>query len=130
VNWFGIGEYREERGVRAVNRVAAEIAHVRGHYSTAHNAAVVALLAVVYPLAIAGFARRRRRPLSLLMLAVVAGHIAIVAVTFYDYDGRYLLYVFPLIVVFASCGVSDLVQRVRRSGGPIDYRGSPSTAPN
>jgi hypothetical protein len=73
------------------------------------------MLAVVYPLAIAGAIRTRGQPLSSLMVAVVLGHLAIIAITFMDRDGRYLLYFFPLVVVFAAeAAVAYGRPRVRR----------------
>ena len=105
---FGSAPSGENRLALAANRVVLEVGHVRPVYSTRHNAAVIAMLAVTYPLALVGFIRRRQHPLSRLMVAIIAGHLLIVALTFADRDGRYLLYVFPLIVVFAACGAVSL----------------------
>jgi hypothetical protein len=106
---FGSAPSGENRLALAANRVVSELGHVRPTFSARHNAAVIAALAVTYPLAMMGFIRRRHHPLSRLLVAVIAGHLIIVALTFADRDGRYLLYVFPLIVVFAACGATSLV---------------------
>ncbi len=113
---FGYGPEGENRLAQSANRLLMELAHVRPQYSFRHNAIIVAVLAVTYPLAVAGFIRERRQPLSRWMLAVIAGHMAVVALTFADRDGRYLLYVFPLILVFAGCGAAALLARFPRSG--------------
>lgn len=105
---FGSAPSGENRLALAATRVLSELGHVRPGFSVRHNATVIALLAVTYPLAIVGVIQRRDRPLSYLMLAVIAGHLLVVALTFADRDGRYLLYVFPLIVVFAACGAVSL----------------------
>jgi len=55
------------------------------------------------------------RPLSQLMVAVIAGHFLVVALTISDRDGRYLLYGFPLILLFAACGASRLLSTSPRS---------------
>src|SRR5262245_5784227 len=52
--------------------------------------------------------------LARLMAAVIAGHLMIVGVTFFDEDGRCLLYFFPFIVVFAACGAASVLERRRR----------------
>lgn len=89
---------------RNANRLMVELLHVRTTFSTRHNAMVIAVIAVVYPLAVLGWVRSRRQPLTRLAAAVIACHLLVVAVTFSDRDGRYLLYVLPLIAVFAACG--------------------------
>jgi hypothetical protein len=93
----------------AASRVAAEMAHVRPFYSWPHNAAVAVFLAVMYPLALIGFVRHRREPFTTLAAAVIAAHLAIVAATFADWDGRFLLYVLPLFLLMAGCGLAHLV---------------------
>ena len=52
-----------------------------------------------------GFARTRRHALTSLLAAVIAGHLLTVALTFADWDGRFLLYVLPAIGVLAARGV-------------------------
>jgi 4-amino-4-deoxy-L-arabinose transferase-like glycosyltransferase len=93
---------------RIPGRLVATLLHVQKTFSFWHNAAIVAVVGVVYPLAAWGFIRTRRRPLSRLMAVVIGGHLFIVAVTFADRDGRYLLYSFPLMVVFAAGGAAAL----------------------
>ena len=77
---------------------------------------VFAMLAVVYPLMAWGVIATWGHPLSRLMLAVVVTHFVLVGITFNDRDGRYLLYVFPLMLVFAASAVVAMgYGRVRRS---------------
>jgi hypothetical protein len=97
------------------DRLFRALHHIEPSFSPWHIAAVLVMLAVVYPLAIAGAIRTRGQPLSSLMVAVVLGHLAIIAITFMDRDGRYLLYFFPLVVVFAAeAAVAYGRPRVRR----------------
>ena len=97
-------------------RLAIELAHVQPKSSIRHNVMVVAVLAVVYPLAVVGFVKSRGQPLARLMAAIVAGHLMVIAVTFFDRDGRYLLYFFPLLIVFAASGaIAIRDRRARRS---------------
>ena len=117
LGWFGYGD-ESNRVQVAARRVYMEVIHVRWLYSARHNAAIVAVLAIIYPLALVGAIRLRDRPLVRLMLTVVAAHLLLVALTFYDVDGRYLLFVFPLIGVLAACGASALVERFSDSRNP------------
>jgi 4-amino-4-deoxy-L-arabinose transferase-like glycosyltransferase len=89
-------------------RVLTELAHVQPKFSPRHKVMVAVMLAAVYPLAGVGFVRSRRRPLARLMATVIACHLMVVAVGFTDPDGRYLLYIFPLLVVFAAWGAVAL----------------------
>lgn len=90
-------------------RVMRSFIGVRPYFSSLHNWAIIAYLAPVYGLAILGSIRVWRHPLLGLTATVVVAHMAIVAATFADYDGRFLLYVLPLITALAGVGVSQLL---------------------
>jgi hypothetical protein len=92
-------------------RVVNELWHIQPGFTLGHKIMVVAVLAMVYPLAILGFVRSRGQPLAQFMAAIVACHLLVVAITFDDKDGRYLLYFFPFLVVFAACGAAGTVGR-------------------
>ena len=87
-----------------VMRLLTELGHFQPTFSLRHQIVVVATLAVVYPLAILGFVRSRGQPWARFMGAIVACHLLVVAITFSDRDGRYLLYIFPFLVAFAARG--------------------------
>ena len=98
-------------------RVAAELGHVRAFYSAGHNLVIAVVLIPMYLLAVVGLFVTRHESLARLLVAVIAGHLVVVALTWADWDGRFLLYVFPLIGIFAACGLVRLVQgRIARSG--------------
>jgi 4-amino-4-deoxy-L-arabinose transferase-like glycosyltransferase len=92
-------------------RLLEELGHLRREFSVRHKVFVVAMLTAVYPLAIYGFARSRGQPVARLMATVVACHLMVVTITFSDRDGRYLLYIFPFLVVFAARGAVDVIRR-------------------
>ena len=96
-------------------RVFKELTHVQPTFSRRHVVMVFAMLAVVYPLAVIGLVRSREQPLARLLAAIVAGHLAIVAITFSDHDGRYLLYFFSLLLVYAASAAVS----VRRKGAAL-----------
>jgi hypothetical protein len=87
---------------RMPQRLLAELWHIQPAFSSRHKIMIVAMLALVYPLAIVGFARSRGQPLARFMAAIVACHLMVIAITFSDRDGRYLLYFFPFLLVFAA----------------------------
>lgn len=93
----------------ALARVVRSLTAVRPYFSTIHNWAIIGYLAPVYMLAIFGSSRVWRQPLFGLMAAVIVAHMAIVAATFADYDGRFLLYVLPLIITLAGVGISQIL---------------------
>jgi 4-amino-4-deoxy-L-arabinose transferase-like glycosyltransferase len=85
-------------------RVAVEFAHVRPFYSKVHNIALVLFLPAIYISAIYGFCQLRNEPLVLLMVSIIFYHTLVIAAFFADWDGRFLLYIFPLIGVLSSSG--------------------------
>jgi 4-amino-4-deoxy-L-arabinose transferase-like glycosyltransferase len=91
----------------AVGRVALELLHARPFYSATHNALVVIAVLMLYPLAVLGYLRLKSAPLARLMSAIIGSHMLIVALTFADWDGRFLLYVLPLICLFAACEAAE-----------------------
>lgn len=71
----------------------------------------------MYLLAVVGLFTTLRESLARLLIAVMAGNLLVVALTWADWDGRFLLYIFPLIGIFAACGLACLMQRLTvRSG--------------
>jgi 4-amino-4-deoxy-L-arabinose transferase-like glycosyltransferase len=89
----------------ALGRVGAELLHARPIYSPRHNALVL-ILAPLYVFAIRGFWRLRSQRSATLLAVIVGVQMATVAVTGADWDGRYLLFVLPLISVLAAQGLS------------------------
>ena len=89
-------------------RLLAYFAHVRPFYSFQHNLAIALFLATLYPLAITGFVRSRTNHLTQLLGIVIAGHSAVLLVTFADWDGRFLLYILPCFFVLASSTIRFL----------------------
>lgn len=90
-------------------RVATEMAHVRPYYSTLHNAGIVLFLVPLYSLALVGAWGHRRQPLLWLLVLTAGTHMLIIAATFADYDGRFLLYSVPALTVLAGCGADQVL---------------------
>lgn len=97
-------------------RVWTEFAHVRPFYSPRHNSIIVVCVAAVYVLAAIGYFMVRSQPLARLIAAVIGGQALVIALTFADWDGRFLLYVFPGICLFSACGVAGLLGWARTAG--------------
>jgi uncharacterized SAM-binding protein YcdF (DUF218 family) len=89
-------------------RILTAVAHVRPFYTPLHNLAVLCLVTPVYIFAVYGFIVARREPLARLLLAVIALHFLLIAITYCDWDGRRLSVIFPLIGVLAARGVSAI----------------------
>jgi len=103
----------------AVARVAAELAHLRPGFSNAHNLAIVAVLLPQYLTAVLGVRRTHRPDIAAMLLVVIAVHFTVVAITFANWDGRFLLYVLPSIGLFSGCGVAYVLERLRPRGIPL-----------
>jgi hypothetical protein len=115
--WLGVADYALRHPFASFKvmaaRVAAELAHVRPVYSTAHNLAALIMVLPLYATAILGIRYTRRPDIAAWIGAVIIAHLAIVAVTVADWDGRYLLYVLPLIGLFSGCAVGHWLERLR-----------------
>jgi 4-amino-4-deoxy-L-arabinose transferase-like glycosyltransferase len=94
-------------------RVGWELAHARRRYSVGHKVAIAIWLPLLYAFAIAGFARARRHPVAVLAALLTALQLGLVAASFADYDGRYLLYFLPLLGVVSAYGFAGALERVR-----------------
>jgi 4-amino-4-deoxy-L-arabinose transferase-like glycosyltransferase len=98
----------------AAARVVTELVPVRPYYSPPHNAVLLVGMPLLYVLALIGLIGVRTQPLVYLLGAVIGSHLLIIALTFASWDGRFVLYVFPLITVFSARGIVDLARAFRR----------------
>ncbi|HEX8920147.1 MAG TPA: glycosyltransferase family 39 protein [Pyrinomonadaceae bacterium] len=96
-------------------RVAIELVHARPFFSFKHNALVLVTLPVLYLLALMGLRLSRNRSLARLIVLTIVAHLAVVAATYADWDGRFLLYVLPLVCLLSSCALASLVAKRARA---------------
>ncbi len=100
-------------------RVAAELLHARPYYSLLHNLVILTYLLPTYLLAAMAFLVNRRHPLVQLIALVIVGHFLVVAMTFADWDGRFLLYALPVVQLLAAWSIIRLAElvplRIRQS---------------
>jgi hypothetical protein len=89
-------------------RVWTEVAHTRPFNSPLHNLLCLALWPLYAALALA-LARRRSEAMPWLLLAIVGAHLAIVAISYADWDGRFLVYVLPCILPLGAAGFASLL---------------------
>lgn len=97
----------------ALIRVGAELYHARPSFDARRNLWIFCFYLPLYILAAIGFARARHEALARLAAAVVVAHLALVALTFADNDGRFLLYCVPSLSLFAGGGAAELLSRAR-----------------
>jgi 4-amino-4-deoxy-L-arabinose transferase-like glycosyltransferase len=96
-------------------RVAIELIHARPFFSFKHNALLLLSLPVIYLLALVGLRLSRNRSLVRLVVLTIVAHLAVVAATYADWDGRFLLYVLPLICLLSSCALASLTTKRARA---------------
>lgn len=99
-------------------RIFTELSHYRSFYSGLHNAVTILYMSLSYTFAFVGLYFQRKNFLAKVTLSVCLFHIGIIGITFADWDGRFLMHFFPLILPFASAGFYQLVflRRLR----PVD----------
>jgi len=92
-----------------ITRVIVELMHVRPFYSFRHNLVLLMSLPFLYLLALVGLKVSREQSLMCLILLAIGSQLFVVAITFADSDGRFLLYVLPLVCLFSSCAAASLI---------------------
>jgi hypothetical protein len=93
----------------AISRIGIELLHVRPFYSLTHNFAAAAFVLSAYALAAVGVWGQPRSLIRWIWLAIFAGQCLVVAISYSDWDGRFLLHVLPLVIGFAAMGVVRLL---------------------
>lgn len=86
------------------SRVIASFAHTRFFYSTRHNLVIGVAFTVLYLLAAIGFVRYLREPFTWLIVGIIVCHMTVVGYFGADWDGRFVLHIFPLITMYSGIG--------------------------
>lgn len=97
------------------SRILVEFSHLRPFYSLRHNLFSIAFLLPLYFFAVWGAISLKRKPAVILVLIIIAAHIAFIGLTWADWDGRFLNYILPLISALASCGLVLSIDYYRSS---------------
>lgn len=115
--YAGVVEYAVQHPLATasvmIRRVGWELVAARPHYSSAHNLYLLGMLIPIYLLGIWGALSHRHDPLVWLLLLVFLGNLGLVAVTFADWDSRFLMYALPMMLVLAGAGAQRLAGVVR-----------------
>lgn len=93
------------------SRVGWEMAGVRPHFSLAHNVYVALYLMPIYFFSLIGIVRYWRHPVVVLCGFAFVLHMALVAITFADWSGRFLTYAWPLLCVCFGAGLTSVVNQ-------------------
>jgi 4-amino-4-deoxy-L-arabinose transferase-like glycosyltransferase len=97
----------------ASTRVITELIHVRPFYSARHNALVLIYVVILYAFAAAGLVYRAGEPLCWLTASIIAAQLLFVALTWADWDGRFLIHVLPQVGLLGACGVAHSYKLLR-----------------
>jgi hypothetical protein len=98
-------------GKLAATRILVEMSAARPFYSTLHNALALLFYWPLYVLAVVGLRVSASSPARTITVLVFVTHVAIVGATHADWDGRWLLEVVPFLLVWASLGVTSMLER-------------------
>ena len=93
----------------AIKRVAVMFLKVRPGYSAAHNALLLAAYIPLLILGCAGFCLHRAKPEAQVAIVVIFAHALVVALTFNDNDGRFTLYITPLMSMLAASALAHII---------------------
>ncbi len=98
----------------AAYRLGASLIYLRPYHSLLRNLLAFVIIVPQYLLAAICFFRCRRDVGVLFLGSVIIAHLFIVTLSFADWDGRFLLYVLPLIGVISACGVERIISSFAR----------------
>jgi hypothetical protein len=88
-------------------RILTELAHIRPFYSTFHNCLIAFLVLPLYNFAILGFYRLRNNQLVQIILTTIILHLIVIGLTFANWDGRFLVYILPIIAIVAFAEIKQ-----------------------
>ncbi|HEX9869971.1 MAG TPA: glycosyltransferase family 39 protein [Candidatus Tectomicrobia bacterium] len=112
-----ISGYCMQQGVACaglfMRRILVALARVRPYFSPLHNAAIALSTPFLYGLAVNGIVTRRREMFTWGILAIIVAHIAFIGAIWIDWDGRFLLYVLPLMALYGGVGAEAMLRRFR-----------------
>jgi len=100
----------------AMARVGVLLVRVRPGYSFKHNLFVLLVYPPLVLLALLGAFAVWRTATGGAILAVIAGHVLTVALTFAHQDGRFFLYFFPELLILAAVSAVAGLARLRKPG--------------
>ena len=91
-----------------VRRIIVELAYLRPYYSFNHNLAIILTFPLLYILSFFGIYMTRREFITRLALSLIGVHLLFVGVTYSDHNGRFLLYILPIITLFSAIGAVSI----------------------
>lgn len=95
----------------ALRRIVVMVLRIRPSYSFRHNAFLIAYHLPMTLLALLGMIIGRRKRHVQISSILVAAHALVVALTFNDNDGRFTLYITPLLDLLAVTGIAEIIVR-------------------
>lgn len=103
-----------------LRRVASLFTLTRPYYSAGHNLLLIPFY-VLFVLATVGWWRWKTDPLAGLLLAVLLLNVLLIGLTYDEWNGRFFVPLWPLVIAFAAIGLDTLIGRFAR-GGPWAFK--------
>jgi hypothetical protein len=108
-NWLEAKTYIFKHPISCIKlfflRILTELAHIRPFYSVFHNYLIAFGVLALYPFAILGFYRLKNNQLIQIILTTLLLHLIVIGLTFANWDGRFLVYILPLISIVACAEI-------------------------
>ncbi len=98
-----------------LRRAASLFTLTRPYYSSGHNRLLMPFY-VLFVLAAVGWWRWKADTLAGLLLAVILLNVVLIGLTYDEWNGRFLVPLWPLIIAFAATGLDALVGRFAGEG--------------
>lgn len=101
----------------AIGKVVYFLAHVRPYFAWYHNFSSLVFLIPAYLLGVWSLLRVAvtSRCTKLLLASTFTAQMAIVSITFADWDGRHLIPVLSILFLVAAAGLWDVIDRIKNS---------------
>jgi 4-amino-4-deoxy-L-arabinose transferase-like glycosyltransferase len=89
-------------------RIYYTIVHVRPYNSDRYNLRVLLWILPAYFLSLISLIKIRKQGIIAVPLAIILGHLFVVAVSYAEHDSRFDVYILPIFYVFAGIGIKKL----------------------
>ena len=96
-----------------LRRIIAQFVYMRPYYSLYHNLVILLTMTPVYLFAVLGFFKSQKDIFAWSFLLVFLLFVCFVGITYLDYNGRFSIYLFPIVILFGAIGAENIFERIR-----------------
>jgi len=105
-----------------LRRIVVQFVYMRPYYSLYHNLVILLTMTPVYILAVLGFFKSQKDIFAWSFILVFLLFVCFVGITYLDYNGRFSIYLFPIVTLLGAIGAESLLERIRVMRKPFSTR--------